>query len=230
MTRSAGSIWRVATRLRPRRHESLCRRRPGREIYETLSLDTADLASARSMVSSLPEPVDVLLMNAGGVGGHTPLATTPAGVTTVFADNVLGHAALLEGLLAERKLTTAALYVGSEAARGVPKLMIKRPTFATSSTDEFAAVIDGSYFHDHKPNVMFAYGQVKYLAALWIAAMARRHPQLRWATVSPGNTTGTPGSRRDAPARTRPHAPRDPTDRTIARAVSSTRDRRSKPH
>jgi NAD(P)-dependent dehydrogenase (short-subunit alcohol dehydrogenase family) len=163
----------------------------GREIYDTISLDTADLASARSMVSSLPEPVDVLLMNAGGVGGHSPLATTPAGVTTVFADNVLGHAALLEGLLAERKLTSAALYVGSEAARGVPKLMIKRPTFPDSSIDEFAAVIDGSYFHGRKPDVMFAYGQVKYLAALWIAAMARRHRQLRWATVSPGNTTGT---------------------------------------
>ena len=163
----------------------------GRDIYDTISLDTADLASARSMVSSLSEPVDVLAMNAGGVGGHSPLATTPAGVTTVFADNVLGHVALLEGLLAERKLTSAALYVGSEGARGVPKLMIKRPTFATSSADEFAAVIDGSYFHGRKPDVMFAYGQVKYLAALWMAAMARRHPQLRWATVSPGNTTGT---------------------------------------
>jgi NAD(P)-dependent dehydrogenase (short-subunit alcohol dehydrogenase family) len=163
----------------------------GREIYDIVTLDTTDLASARSVVSSLPEPVDVLVMNAGGVGGQSPLATTPDGATAVFAANVLGHVALLEALLAERKLTSAAIYVGSEAARGVPKLMIKRPTFATASVDEFAAVIDGSYFHGRKPDVMFAYGQVKYIAALWMAAMARRHPQLRCATVSPGNTTGT---------------------------------------
>jgi NAD(P)-dependent dehydrogenase (short-subunit alcohol dehydrogenase family) len=163
----------------------------GRTIYEVVTLDTTDLASVRAVVTSLAEPVDALVMNAGGVGGQDPLATTSDGATVVFAANVLGHVALLEGLIAEQKLTGAALYVGSEAARGVPKLMIKRPTFSTSSADEFAAVIDGSYFRDHKRDVMFAYGQVKYIAALWMAAVARREPQLRCVTVSPGNTTGT---------------------------------------
>jgi NAD(P)-dependent dehydrogenase (short-subunit alcohol dehydrogenase family) len=163
----------------------------GRDIYEVSVLDTTDLDSVRRAVSALADPVDALVMNAGGVGGQNPLATTPDGATTVFAANVLGHVALLEALLAERKLTTAALYVGSEAARGVPKLMIRRPTFTTSSIDEFATVIDGSYFRGRKPDVMLAYGQVKYLAALWMAAVARHHPQLRCATVSPGNTTGT---------------------------------------
>jgi NAD(P)-dependent dehydrogenase (short-subunit alcohol dehydrogenase family) len=163
----------------------------GRAIYDVVTLDTTDLVSVRSAVSSLAEPVDALVMNAGGVGGQNPLATTPDGATAVFAANVLGHVALLEALIAEHKLTSAVLYVGSEAARGVPKLMIKRPRFSTSSADEFATVIDGSYFSGRKPDVMFAYAQVKYIAALWMAAVARRHPQLRCATVSPGNTTGT---------------------------------------
>lgn len=163
----------------------------GRAIFEVVVLDTTDLISVRAAVAALTEPVDVVVMNAGGVGGHDPLALTPDGATEVFAANVLGHVALVEALLAERKLTTAAVYVGSEAARGVPKLMIKRPTFSTSSADEFASVIDGTYYRDRKVDVMFAYAQVKYLAALWMAALARRHPDLRCATVSPGNTTGT---------------------------------------
>lgn len=166
----------------------------GRSIYDVVVLDTTDIASVRSAATSLSEPVDAVVMNAGGVGGEEPLRLTPEGATSVFAANVLGHAALLDALLAERKLTSAAVYVGSEAARGVPKLMIKRPTFSTSSTDEFAAVIDGSYYRDRKLNVMFAYAQVKYLAALWMAAFARRHPELRCVTISPGNTTGTEAS------------------------------------
>jgi NAD(P)-dependent dehydrogenase (short-subunit alcohol dehydrogenase family) len=166
----------------------------GRAIYDVVVLDTTDLASVRAAAASLAEPVDALVMNAGGVGGQEPLRLTFEGSTFVFAANVLGHVALLDALLVERKLTTVALYVGSEAARGVPKLMIKRPTFANSSADEFATVIDGTYYRTHKLDVMFAYAQVKYLAALWMGAVARRHPELRCATVSPGNTTGTEAS------------------------------------
>jgi hypothetical protein len=68
---------------------------------------------------------------------------------------------------------------------------MKRPTFATRSVDEFASVIDGSFFHGRKVDPMLAYGQVKYLGALWMSALARRHPELRLLTVSPGNTAGT---------------------------------------
>lgn len=163
----------------------------GRAIYDVIVLDTTDIASVRTAAKSLTEPVDAVLMNAGGVGGEEPLRLIPEGATSVFASNVLGHAALLDALLTERKLTSAAVYVGSEAARGVPKLMIKRPTFPTSSAEEFTAVIDGTYHRGGKANVMFGYAEVKYLAALWMGACARRHPELRCVTISPGNTTGT---------------------------------------
>ena len=58
-------------------------------------------------------------------------------------------------------------------------------------SDEFASVIDGSFFAGQKVNGSLAYGQVKYLGALWMSELARRHPQLRLLTVSPGNTAGT---------------------------------------
>lgn len=167
----------------------------GRSIFEVIVMDTTDLGSVRSAISQVGQPLDALVMNAGGPGGPTPLALTPDGVTEIFAANVLGHVVLLEEIIAKGLLTGVALLVGSEAARGVPKLRIPRPTFSESTADEFASVIDGTFFNDHKYNPWLSYGQVKYLGALWMSAMARKHPDLRFITMSPGGTSGTEGAR-----------------------------------
>jgi hypothetical protein len=92
---------------------------------------------------------------------------TADGVTTVFATNVLGHVVLLEGLLAEDRLGAVAVLAGSEAARGLPKLRMKRPSFVSTSADELATVIDGSYFAGGKADFNLAFGQAKYIGALW---------------------------------------------------------------
>lgn len=161
----------------------------GRSIFEILLIDVSDLDSVRKAVNSLPEPVEALIMNAGGMGGKTPEAKTKDGVTQMFASNVLGHALLLEELLKAKKLTKAALYAGSEAGRGVPMMGIKRPKLMTSSVDEFASIYDGSKFK--KFDAMQVYAQVKYIGALWMGAMARQYPEIRFVTMSPGGTTGT---------------------------------------
>lgn len=163
----------------------------GKAIFEIAIVDVANLASVKAAITSLKEPVDDLVMNAGGAGGKTPLALTKDGVTEIFASNVLGHVALLEGLIAAGKLRRAAVYAGSEAARGVPKLGMKRPAVTTGSVDEFAALCNGRYFDGRKPDDTLAYGQVKLVAALWLSSLARRHPELRLITMSPGNTSGT---------------------------------------
>jgi hypothetical protein len=98
---------------------------------------------------------------------------------------------LLEGLLAEDRLGEVAVFAGSEAARGIPKLRMKRPSFVSTSADELATVIDGSYFAGRKADPNLAFGQVKYIGALWMAYLARQYPDRRFITVSPGNTTGT---------------------------------------
>ncbi|MBJ7341027.1 SDR family NAD(P)-dependent oxidoreductase [Mycolicibacterium sp.] len=165
-------------------------RTTARSVFEIVIMDTADPDSVRSALDAIDTPLRAVLLNAGGTGGPKPMALTAAGVTTIFAANVLGHVVLLERLIADGMLTSTAVLTGSEAARGVPKLRIKRPTFDTHSVDEFASVIDGSYFRG-KVDPLLAYGQVKYLGALWMSALARRHPDLRLLTVSPGNTSGT---------------------------------------
>ena len=162
----------------------------GRSIFEIVIMDVSNPDSVRTAVSNLKEPVDALIMNAGGMGGKDPLTTTQNGVTSLFAANVLGHVVLLDELMKEKKLNNVALYAGSEGARGVEEMGMKQPEMLTSSADEFASVIDGTYF-DEKEDPMQAYGYVKYAAALWMSSEARKNPNMRFLTVSPGFTSGT---------------------------------------
>lgn len=171
----------------------------GHKIFEVVIIDLEDLASVHAAVAAITAPLNALAMIAGGIGGPTPASLTQDGVTELFAQNLLGHVVLLENLLAAGLLTDVAVLAGSEGARGIPKLRIARPTFTDQSSQEFASVIDGSFFQGGKFDVMLSYSQIKYLGALWMGAMARMHPELRSITMSPGNTAGT-DVLRDQPA------------------------------
>ncbi|MFT5143122.1 MAG: NAD(P)-dependent dehydrogenase (short-subunit alcohol dehydrogenase family), partial [Thalassolituus oleivorans] len=162
----------------------------GKSIFEIVLMDVSDLSSVRSAVSSLDGPIDGLVMNAGGMGGPSPGAKTSDGVTQLFATNVLGHVVLLDELLKANKLTGVALYAGSEGARGVLAMGMKRPELKTSSVDECMTICDGSMW-PNKLDPMVAYGPVKYIAALWMSSLSRRHPDVRFVTMSPGGTSGT---------------------------------------
>ncbi len=79
-------------------------RKTGKSCFHILLMDVSDLASVRSGMRGLADAVDALVMDAGGSGGKAPLSLTRDGVTQIFASNVLGHAALLEGLIASGQL------------------------------------------------------------------------------------------------------------------------------
>ena len=163
----------------------------GRRIFDIVLMDVSDPASVRAGLAGVDGSIDAVVMNAGGMGGKTPMAVTADGATYMFAQNVLGHVVLLETLLAEDRLGEVAVLAGSEAARGLSKMGFKRPSFVSQSADELATVIDGSYFADRKTDVNLAYGQAKLFGALWMAYLARQYPDRRFITMSPGNTTGT---------------------------------------
>jgi len=159
-------------------------------FFEIVIMDVSNPKSVRSAVAELKEPIDALIMNAGGMGGKSPMDATSDGVTSLFAANVLGHVVLLDELIKEKKLNKVALYAGSEGARGVEDMGMNRPDLKTSSEDEFATVIDGTFF-DEQTDPMEAYGYIKYVAALWMSSEARKNPNLRLVTMSPGFTSGT---------------------------------------
>src|SRR5208283_1570734 len=135
----------------------------GRRIFNIVLMDVSDPTSVRAGLAGIDGSIDAVVMNAGGMGGKTPMAVTADGATYMFAQNVLGHVVLLETLLAEDRLGEVAVFAGSEAARGIPKMGFKRPSFVSQSADELATVIDGSFFADRKTDVALAYGQVKYI-------------------------------------------------------------------
>ena len=162
----------------------------GKTIFEIVIMDVSNPNSVRSAIAGLKEPIDALIMNAGGMGGKSPMDMTSDGVTSLFAANVLGHVVLFDELVKEKKLNKVALYAGSEGARGVEDMGMKQPDLKTSTEDEFVSVINGNFFGE-ETDPMEAYGYIKYVAALWMSSEARRNPDLRIITMSPGFTSGT---------------------------------------
>ncbi|MEX3655658.1 MULTISPECIES: SDR family NAD(P)-dependent oxidoreductase [Mycolicibacterium] len=178
-------------RVKAQRARSELQALTGYTRFITVDFDAANPESARRLVQALDNPLHGVLLNAGGTGGNMPFQRTDTGMTRIFADNIGGHAALLAALIDSGALLNTGVLAGSEAARGVPALRIPRPAFQQHSVDEYAAVIDGSFFEGRARNPLHAYAYVKFLGAAWMAASARRHPNLRLLTMSPGNTSGT---------------------------------------
>jgi NAD(P)-dependent dehydrogenase (short-subunit alcohol dehydrogenase family) len=161
-----------------------------RDIFEILIIDVSDIQSVKKAVESMKQPIDAIIMNAGGMGGKSPGALTKDGVTHLFAVNVLGHALFLQELLERKLLSNMALFAGSEAIVGVPYMGMKRPKLATSSVEDFVSISDGSHYgKNFDPNQ--AYGGTKYLGVMWLASVARKYPNMKFVSISPGSTKGT---------------------------------------
>jgi NAD(P)-dependent dehydrogenase (short-subunit alcohol dehydrogenase family) len=162
----------------------------GKKIFGIIIGDVSDADSVRKAVETMKDPVDAVILNAGGMVGKTAATMTPSGMNELAATNILGHVMLVEELIKRDQLKKAVLYVSAEAVPGVKALGMKPVAMRTSSVDEFAAVLDGSYF-GNKFDVTQAYGYVKYAGTMWTLSMARKYPGLKFIVVSPGNTKGT---------------------------------------
>lgn len=165
----------------------------GKQIFEILLIDVGDTCSVHAAIEKLEQPIDGLVMNAGGSGGHNFKQLTKDGVINIIAVNLLGHVVLINELLKAKKLTQVAVYSGSEGARGVKEMGMRRPELTGYSTQEFISICDGSYFADEN-DPMVIYNHVKLIGAFWMSALARQHPEIKFITMSPGLTAGTQGA------------------------------------
>ncbi len=162
----------------------------GKKIFEIVIGDVSDADSVRKAAEKIKEPIDAIILNAGGMVGKTAANLTPSGMNELAATNILGHVILVEELIKRDKLKKTVLLASAEAVPGVKALGMKPVAMKTSSVDEFAAVLDGSYF-GNKFDVTQAYGYVKYAATMWTLSMARKYPDIKFVVMSPGNTKGT---------------------------------------
>jgi NAD(P)-dependent dehydrogenase (short-subunit alcohol dehydrogenase family) len=162
----------------------------GKKVFEIVIGDVADADSVRKAAEEIRESVDAIVLNAGGVIGKRAANRTPSGMNQLAATNILGNVILVEELIKRDKLRKAVVAVSAEAVPGVKMLGVKRVSMRISSVDEFAAVLDGSYF-DKKFVALHAYAYVKYAETMWALSMARKFPKLKFVAVSPGNTKGT---------------------------------------
>lgn len=162
----------------------------GKNIFEIIIGDVSDADSVIKAVEKITEPIDAVILNAGGMIGKTAGRITSSGMNELAATNILGHVILVGELIKQGKLKKAVLYPSAEAVPGVKMLGMKPVAMKTSSVDEFAAVLDGTYFGDEF-DVTQAYGYVKYVATMWMLSMARKYPDIKFVVMSPGNTKGT---------------------------------------
>lgn len=165
--------------------------------FDTLVMDVADLASVgRAVEAVAANPIDMMVLNAGGMGGCGHLELTPDGITRVMAMNTTGHAAFFEGLLATNKLATDAriIFASSELARGL-LFMSGKPVFGLDEgcmTAHLVGTPTGKY--ERTPafmSGMSSYAAAKAVGTLYFQQCARENPNLTIHAVSPGSCYGT---------------------------------------
>lgn len=173
--------------------------RTGREVFDVLAIDVADLESSARAAQTLaekPDRVDLLVLNAG-LASQT-LQHTGEGIELTLAASLFGHHLLTMKLLEADKLSPQARIVisGSEGARG------EMPGFSNYDYGAIRDAVGGdldaamdAVARGEQPvefNGNRTYGNAKLWVAWWAAVVARQLPQGMVAVaVSPGSNPGT---------------------------------------
>jgi len=82
----------------------------GEKIFEIIIGDVTDANSVKKAVEEIKEPLDAVILNAGGVVGKTAAKMTPSGMNELAATNILGNVILAEELIKRDKLRKAVLW------------------------------------------------------------------------------------------------------------------------
>ena len=83
----------------------------GKKIFQIIIGDVTDAHSVRKAAEEIKEPIDAIVLNAGGVIGKTAAKSTPSGMNQLAATNILGNVILVEELIKRDKLRKTVLSV-----------------------------------------------------------------------------------------------------------------------
>ena len=162
----------------------------GRRIFDIIVMDVADPGSVRAGLAGINGSLDALVMNAGTVGGKTALDLTADGYFRVRVER------------SWPRRPPRGAPEGGPTWRGGGLRRKRSSQGSPEDADETAMVrlnLRRRARHCHRrqlfrrpqTDLALAFGQVKYIGALWMAYLARQHPDRRFITVSPGSTSGT---------------------------------------
>ena len=176
--------------------------RTGRDPFDVLAVDTAEVDSARSAIAQLCRRggrVDFLLLNAGASSPDRRLNSD--GIELTYASTLIGHHVMTLQALAQGVLSRHARVViaGSESARGdvpgetghdVGKIA------AEERGGDLAGAIEACFRLENRAQRPFKhmreYGTAKLFVAWWAAALGRRLPEgMTVNAVSPGGALAT---------------------------------------
>jgi hypothetical protein len=148
---------------------------------------TACRCASEKLVKTLGKvKIEGLVMNwQGCLPGRFGVILEESGMLEMAQIKVLSQVYFLESLLEKNMLSDQSKVVvsGSEAARGIPPLF-PAPSLG-DSLDSFVSILDGSSL-DNKGYLI--YGHIQAILSLYIAGLARRHPQIYFCSLSLGFT------------------------------------------
>jgi len=164
-----------------------------KSFYDFVVLDLTDLSSIKAAVASFPA-FDRLCLNAGGL---SKTKTSDSGITDTMVINTMGHAVLVDGLLAAGKLPAGSrvVYIGSEVSRSLWSFVPMLPNYNGNFKEKDIDWAIGTNYNGCCSCIPIRkqlgdYKNAKIIGEMHFAYLAKEQPSIHWISSSPGAIGG----------------------------------------
>jgi NAD(P)-dependent dehydrogenase (short-subunit alcohol dehydrogenase family) len=161
-------------------------------LFDFVLLDLVLPESCAKAAASLPQGIDVFIMNAGQISDINAL-TADKRCTVMYQEMVLGHSIIITSLLADGKIKKGGrvVFSGSEATRNVWLFSGFQPFvfYKHDLIKEYPLKPPGGCISVRAE--LNAYGNAKLAGTLFLTKLAKENPDIYFVTVSPGGVKTT---------------------------------------
>lgn len=139
----------------------------------------------QACLNVLPQKIDGVIFNAYGAVGDGTLSQH----SNLVHYKLTSHLHILQALMDQHRLTSDAriIFVGSESARGLPKMGFPVPQLG-NSVDSIRSFLTGTAYDQETYRWEPAYADISAMLVLYVNSLAQSLPEMYFAVVSPGMT------------------------------------------